>query len=80
MTIELYLGSMDFYLCVMFRQIGDQIVINRDFWLKYGQFAKVLLLLEVKLERRIQCPNRIQWPNRFLIFKIFPRRNDPEPL
>jgi hypothetical protein len=30
---------MAFYLRVMVHKIGDQIVINNNFWLKYGQFA-----------------------------------------
>ena len=69
-TIEFYLGSMAFYFRVMLHQIGDWIVINHNFWLKYGQFAKVLPLLEVKLECWIQCPSCRKWHFLILIFKI----------
>jgi hypothetical protein len=31
---------MAFYHRVMVHQIGDQIVINHDFWLKYDQFCQ----------------------------------------
>jgi hypothetical protein len=44
----------------MLYQIGDLIVINHDFWLKYGKFAKVLPLLELKLGLRIPCPIKLQ--------------------
>jgi hypothetical protein len=62
-----------------FDQIGDQIVINHDYWLKFGQFAKVFPLLEIKVERRIQCPNRRKWHFVALIFKIFPGACSPTP-
>jgi hypothetical protein len=66
-------GFNAFYLCVMFHQISDQIVTHQfnEFWLKYGQFGKVLPLLSGQTGAQNSISKSQKMHFRVLIFKMF---------